>query len=152
MPETDYSLKIEGVPGEAGDKALPGAMDLLSWSWGTVQGAGAGANGGGAGRVRFDVLHFSMTQNKASAILFSASASGQHFTKATMVGVRDGNEFLRADMVDILVGAVQSNGGSSLGPIDTVSINFADMQIHYSDAQSRTFKGSQPMPSYALKR
>src|SRR6185437_6277340 len=99
MAVVDYFLKIDSVEGESGDHAHKGEIQLESWSFGeTNAGNMAEGGGGGSGKVQMNDFHFVMKVNKASAKLFLACATGEHFKNAVLTCRKAGKtqqEFLK---------------------------------------------------------
>jgi type VI secretion system secreted protein Hcp len=138
MAAVDYFLKIDGIPGESTDAKHKGEIDLESWSWGeTNAGSHAGGGGGGAGKVSMQDFHFVMKINKASPKLFLNCANGQHIKGALLTCRKAGKEqqeYLKIKFEDLLVSSYQTGGsaGSSVLPVDQISLNFSKIEISYS--------------------
>lgn len=133
---SDYYLKIDGIPGEATDKAHAGQIEIQSFSWGaTNSGSVAGPGGGaGAGKVSFSDFSFSKLQDKASPLLLQYVASGKPIARVTLYGVSAGKErvdYMTLTLSDVLISSFQTAGSSGSGPMDSVSLNFAKMSYDY---------------------
>ena len=135
----DYFLRIDGVSGESLDAKHKGEIDVESWSWGEanpVPSGGAGA-GGGAGKVQIQDFNFTAKVSKASPNLMLACASGKHFKSAVLTARKAGKsqqEFLTFSLSDVLVSAYQIGGaGGEVVPGDSVSLNFAKIQVEYKE-------------------
>jgi type VI secretion system secreted protein Hcp len=133
----DYFLKIEGVSGESLDAKHKGEIEVESWSWGEanpVQPGGSGS-GSGAGKVQMQDFNFTARVSKASPNLMLACASGQHFKSAVLTARKAGKsqqEFLTFSLSDVLVSTYQIGGaGGEVVPGDSVSLNFAKIQVEY---------------------
>ena len=138
MAAIDYFLKIDGVVGESLDSKHKGEIDVESWSWGETHPAPPGQVGGGsgAGKVQMQDLQVTATVSKASPQLMLACASGQHFKSAVLTERRGGGaplEFLTFSLSDVLVTGYQTGGTEAAPPMDTVSLNFAKIQIEYKE-------------------
>lgn len=73
MPQSDYFLKIDTIPGESADLKHKNEIQIESFSFGESNaGSFAHGSGGGAGKVQMQDMHFSMVVNKASPKLFLA--------------------------------------------------------------------------------
>jgi type VI secretion system secreted protein Hcp len=137
MAAVDYFLKIEGVQGESADDKHKNEIDVESWSWGeTNAGSSATGGGGGAGKVSMQDFHFVMKMNKATPKLMLACASGEHIKKAELVCRKAGKEqqeYLKIVLSDVLVSSYQTGGsaGSSVVPMDQISLNFAKIEFEY---------------------
>jgi type VI secretion system secreted protein Hcp len=131
----DHFLKIEGVEGESEDKEHKGWIDILSWNWGEMQaGTMSQGGGGGAGKVSMRDFHFTMRICKASPKLLEGCASGEHFSKATLVARKAGKtqqKFLKITFSDLLVSSFDTGPGDPL-PIDAISLNFTKIEYEYS--------------------
>ena len=157
MAQVDYFLKIAGVDGESTDGKHKGDIDLESWSFGATQtGAGHSGGGHGAGKVAMQDFHFVMKVNKASPKLFQACATGEHFKDAVLTARKAGKEqqeYLKIKFTDVLVSSYQQggSGGSSIIPMDQVSINFAKIEIEYKEQKADGSLGGAVKGGYDLK-
>jgi type VI secretion system secreted protein Hcp len=137
MAAVDYFLKIEGVQGESTDDKHKNEIDVESWSWGeTNAGSSSAGGGGGAGKVSMQDFNFVMKMNKATPKLMLACASGEHIKKAELVCRKAGKEqqeYLKIVLSDVLVSSYQTGGsaGSSVVPMDQISLNFAKIEFEY---------------------
>ncbi len=150
----DAFLKLDGIKGESTDRQHKDEIDLISFSWGETN-AGRAISGGGAaaaGRVTFQDFHFTHRVDKATPLLFFACASGQHIATATLTCRRPSaqgttaaapdaavpapkpGEFLIYQMSNVLVSSFADAGVSADEdrPVETVSLNFTQIQIEYT--------------------
>jgi len=129
----DVFLKIGDVKGESKDSKHVGEIDVLSWSWG-VSNSGTPLGGGrGAGKANFNDLSFMHAVDKASPVLMTKCATGEHIKEATLVSRKAGKgqqEYLIIKMNDILITSVQPSG-SSEHPMESVSMNFSKIDVEY---------------------
>ena len=147
MAQVDYFLKIDGVPGESADKAHKGEIELVSWSWGeSNSGTHAGGGGGGAGRVVMQDFSFQMAINKASPKLFLSCANGKHIKEALLTCRKAGEkalEYLKVKFTDLLISSFQTGGSQgNIVPIDSISFNFAKIEITYTPQDNKGAAGS----------
>ena len=133
----DAFLKIDGIPGESRDKAHPGEIEVLSYSWGvTNTGSSSVGGGGGEGKASFHEFTFSSHVTKASPLLAEACATGQHI-KIAWLSVRKAGgsiDFYKPQFSDIIVtsyGEGGSEGAQDDAPINQVSLNFDKCDIDY---------------------
>ena len=130
----DVFLKLGDIKGESKDAAHKGEIDVLSWSWGVSQTGTMGVGGGGgAGKANFNDLSIMHAVDKASPVLMAKCASGEHIKEAVLVSRKAGKgqqEYLIIKMNDILVTSVQPSG-SSEHPMESVSLNFAKIDLEY---------------------
>ena len=137
-----YFLRVDGIQGESSDDKHKGEIDVLSWSWGETQPtpAGPGGGGGGAGKVEMSDLTVVAHVSKASPRLLLACASGKHIKSAVLTGRKAGKdqqEFLTFSLADILVSSYQTGASaSSEPPTDSVSLNFAKIQVEYKEQKA----------------
>jgi type VI secretion system secreted protein Hcp len=157
MALTDFFLKIEGIDGESTDHKMKGSIDIESFSWGVTQsGTHAFGGGGGAGKANFQDFHFVMKVNKASPKLMLACATGEHL-KAAKLTVRkaggDQHEYLTVTMTDCLVSSYQTGGseGSSILPLDQISLNFAKVETEFKPQKDDGTLGSPVKTGYSIK-
>lgn len=138
-----------------GSGPCPGAIPIISWSFGETAGTTATATVGGraAGRVTMQDFKFTMRTNKASTTLFQNCATGRSMRQAKLI-VRGAfanqqAEFLRITLTDVFVSSfvnLGNSGSTQAYPIEEVSFSFGKIEIEYiemgPDGKSRgTVKG-----------
>jgi type VI secretion system secreted protein Hcp len=97
-------------------------IQIESFSWGMGQAASTAAgSGGGAGKVRMQDLKITKKVDSASPKLFSACASGQHFTTLTLA---KGGTTTVFD--DVMIVNVQTAGGNP--PLETLTLSYAKVE------------------------
>jgi type VI secretion system secreted protein Hcp len=141
MAAFDYFLRVDGIQGESADAKHKGEIDVLSWSWGETQPTPPGpGGGGGAGKVEMSDLTIVTRVSKASPHLLLACASGKHMKSAVLTGRKAGKgqqEFLTFSLSDILVSSYQTGASASVEPpTDSVSLNFAKIQVEYKEQKA----------------
>jgi type VI secretion system secreted protein Hcp len=140
MAAFDYFLRVDGIQGESADAKHKGEIDVLSWSWGETQATGPPSSGGGAGKVEMSDLTVVTHVSKASPHLLLACATGKHFKSAVLTGRKAGKgqaEFLTFSLSDVLVSSYQTGGSASVEPpTDSVSLNFAKVQVEYKEQKA----------------
>ncbi len=137
---SDFLLEIEGIKGESKDSKHPATIEVLSWSWG-VSNAGSAAvgSGMGSGKASFQDISFAHYMDKASTALVQHCASGNHITKATLFGRKQGGktegqvDFMKITLTDLIVSSVSTGGSEGSGvPVENVSLNYAKIKIEYA--------------------
>jgi type VI secretion system secreted protein Hcp len=140
MAAFDYFLRVDGIQGESADAKHKGEIDVLSWSWGETQATGPPSSGGGAGKVEMSDLTVVTHVSKASPHLLLACATGKHIKSAVLTGRKAGKgqaEFLTFSLSDVLVSSYQTGGSASVEPpTDSVSLNFAKVQVEYKEQKA----------------
>lgn len=130
----DVFLKLGDIKGESKDSKHPAEIDVLSWSFGVSQtGTMAHGGGGGAGKANFSDINIMHALDKASPVLMTKCATGEHIKEGTLVSRKAGKgqqEYLIIKMNDILVTSVQPSG-SSEHPMESVSMQFAKIVLEY---------------------
>ena len=130
----DVFLKLGDIKGESKDSKHVGEIDVLSWSWGVSQTGTMGhGGGGGAGKANFNDLSIMHAVDKASPVLMTKCATGEHIKEATLVSRKAGKgqqEYLIVKMNDILITSVQPSG-SSEHPMESVSMQFSKIDFEY---------------------
>ena len=129
---SDYLLEIDGIKGESRDSKHPGAIEVLSFSWGVSQTASV------TGEPERQVQNFSFTADvgKASPILMLACATGKSPGDATLfVRKPDGKrlEYLEIKLEDVLISSYQTCGSGNEIPTDQFSLNFAKIEFTYNE-------------------
>ncbi len=128
--------RIGVIKGESLDAKHKDEIDVLSWSWGLAQsGPVAQGGGGGAGKAHFQDLNFTHRVDKASPVLMTRCATGQHIKDATLTVRKAGEgqvEYLVITMSDVLVTSVSDSGSAGGdGPIEDVTLAFAKVDLEY---------------------
>jgi type VI secretion system secreted protein Hcp len=138
MAAVDYFLKIDNVDGESKDSAHGGEIELMSFSWGEVQGTLSGVGQGrSAGKVSMQDFHFVMNVNKASPKLMMACAGGDHLGQAVLTCRKAGaggdpQEYLIWTFSDVMVSSYQTGGsGGDVVPVDQISLNYSKVKVEY---------------------
>lgn len=156
MALVDYFLKIDGIEGESQDSKHKNEIQVESFAWGE-QNAGTAAMGGGmgAGKVNFHDFNFAMRLNKASPILFSKCATGEHIKSAILTCRKAGKEqqeYLKVTFSDLLVSNYQTGGsGSDVVPMDSIALNFTKVEIEYKEQKKDGTLGGAIRKSYDIK-
>jgi type VI secretion system secreted protein Hcp len=157
MALVDYFLKIDTIPGESGDAKHKDEIQVLSFSFGESQsGTMAFGGGGGAGKVQMQDFHFMMNTNKASPKLFLACATGQHLKNAVLTARKAGKvqeDYLKVTLNDLLISSFQTNGDGNANslPVDSISLNFAEIEIEYKVQNVDGTLGASTKVKYNLK-
>jgi type VI secretion system secreted protein Hcp len=156
MAAVDYFIKFDGIKGESVDAKHKDEIDVEAWSWGETH-AGAAPTGGGAGtgKVSMQDFHFVMGFNRASIGLMKACATGQHIKTATLSARKAGKgqqEYLTFKFQDVLISSFQTGGSEeAVVPTDSVSFNFAKLEVEYKPQKADGSLGSAVQFRYDLK-
>jgi type VI secretion system secreted protein Hcp len=139
----DIFLKIPDIEGEAVSEKHKNSIEIESWSWGeTNQGAG-GAGGGGVGRS----FQFTKHIDKSSPLLLGAACTGKHFDKVQIHHLRTdqktgkGQDYYKVTLSDCLISSMNGDGEDSTLPMDSFSINFAKVEVHYQTQDGQAVEG-----------
>ena len=100
-------------------------------------------------------FQFVMKLNRASPVLMKACATGQHIKTATLSARKAGKgqqEYLTFKFQDVLISSFQT-GGSEEAPVptDSVSFNFAKLEVEYKPEKADGSLGSPVQFRYDLK-
>lgn len=131
----DIFAKIGDIKGESIDAKHKDEVEVLSWSWGVSQSGSITRGGGGAGKASFNDLNFTHHVDKASPVLLSACATGNHIKEATITVRKAGKgqqEFLIIKMSDVLITSVNPSGsGDGAATAESVALQFAKVALEY---------------------
>jgi type VI secretion system secreted protein Hcp len=159
MAAVDYFLKIDGVTGESKDADHAGEMELMSFSWGEVQGTLSGVGQGrSAGKVSMQDFHFTMKTENASPTLMMACAGGDHLGTAVLTVRRAGaggdhQEYLIWTMSDVMVSSYQTGGSAGdVVPVDQISLNFSAIKVQYKPLQDDGSLGGAVQGGWSLEK
>jgi type VI secretion system secreted protein Hcp len=132
---TDIFAKLGDIKGESKDAKHKDEIEVLSFSWGVSNSGNAGAGGGGgAGKATFNDLLIVHKVDKASPVLMSACATGQHLKEATITQRKAGKgqqDYLIIKMNDVIVTSVASTTASGAPGSESVSLSFAKVDFEY---------------------
>jgi len=135
----DYFLRIDGIAGESTDAKHKGEIAVQTFMWGETQsGSVLGGGGGGAGKLNAGPLIVTARASKASPLLLLACASGQHLKSAVLSARRAGAgkgqiDFLTIALTDVLITSFEVNATTDNGPVDEVSLAFAQIVVDYRE-------------------
>jgi type VI secretion system secreted protein Hcp len=147
MAAIDYFLKIEGIKGESTDQVFKDEIEVIAWSWGARQSEPPGASSRSSGKAQVNPLNLTTRTNLASAKLFIACASGQHFPSATLSAVRRSSRhsdaFLIWTLKDVMVIAYTVSAENlDVPPTDEISLEFSRIEMEYRPLNSDGTLGS----------
>src|SRR5215472_13348901 len=125
----DMFMKIAGVKGESQDKGHMDEIDVLAWSWGMSQsGTTHMGGGGGSGKVNVQDLSFTKYVDVSSPDLLLACCNGKHFTDATLVVRKAGEnplEYIKVKMQEVIIASVSTGGSGGEDRLtENVTLNF----------------------------
>ena len=151
---TSYFLKLDGIPGESTDAKHKDEIELVSFAWGVTDAAGPIGGAGGAGRAKFQDFHFTMLVNKASPLLFLATASGKHVKEGNLAVRRADKtklEYLKIKFTDVLVTSFEEVGGTEQ-PQEAISFAFGTIAIEFTPQSAKGAPGTVLKVGWDLSR
>jgi type VI secretion system secreted protein Hcp len=152
----DAFMKIDGITGDSTDKAHPGEIEVMSYSFGVANSARAvTGSGGGAGRASFQDLHFTAGLSKASPQLFLKCVTGVHIPHCTLTVRKAGEtpiDFFIVKLSNTIIGSYSDAFGNDDLPVDSVSLVFGAIQIEYKSQKADGGIGSVISAGWDLQR
>jgi type VI secretion system secreted protein Hcp len=152
----DMFLKMAPIKGESQDHKHKEEIEILAWSWGMSQtGTTHSGTGGGAAKVSVQDLSFTHWVDKASADLFKACCTGQHFDEA-MLTVRkaagkDAIEYIKIKLQNIIISSVSTGGSNGEERLtENVSLNFQKFEYNYTQQNPDGTPGAKPKFAYDM--
>lgn len=131
----DIFAKLGDIKGESKDAKHKDEIEVLSFSWGVSNSGTAGPGGGaGAGKATFSDLLIVHKVDKASPVLMTACATGQHLKEATITQRKAGKgqqDYLIIKMNDVFVTNVASTTASGAPGSESVALSFAKVAFEY---------------------
>ena len=118
-----------------------GTFEFIALSFGASNSsnvfAGPGG-GGGAGKVSLQNLSFTKYTDKSSPKLFLATATGQHFPKATFAFIgRRGQPVITYELHEVLVTSFSAGESNTQDrPTENISLDFARFQLTVDGASA----------------
>ena len=146
----DTFMKIEtpNVTGESTATGMTGQFEIYSFSWGASNPVtiGSGSTGVAGGKVSISSFNVMKKSEIASATLFSACCTGQHYAKITVTmrkatGTAGGQQaFLVYTFTDCMIESIQWSGssGGDDTPTESISVAFGQVAISYSQQTAST--------------
>lgn len=129
------------VVGESTAEGMEGAFEIYSFSWGASNPVTIGSTAGGlaGGKVSISSFNVMKKTEAASALLFNACCTGQHYAAITVTMRKatgsDGGQqpFLRYTFTNCMVESIQWSGssGGDDSPTESISIAFGQVKIEY---------------------
>lgn len=154
----DMFLEIKEVPGESSKAGHEGQIDIISFSYGTVQSGSfaRGGAGGGSGKAEFQDISIVKECDKSSPKLFQACAAGTHFPTATIYVRKAGDkplEYYKVEMTDVLVSSFQ-NSGSAAGDcvMESITFNTAKINFTYVEQDAKGGAGKTVTAGYDVRK
>ncbi len=159
----DFTLKIDGIKGEARGSSSKDEIDLESWSFGLTQASsfGSGGGGGGAGKAGFQDIQFRARMSSASPKLLDACATGKHIPKAILTCRKAGGKqevFYTLTMTDVLVSSYRTGAAGSGGreggsaAIDNFSLNFGRIEVAYKEQNAKGGTGASVQTGWDVRK
>jgi type VI secretion system secreted protein Hcp len=133
---SDMFLKMDGVRGESTDEKHKGEIDVLSWSWGTSNGAGQ-IKSGRVPTACIQDLNLTKQTDSSTPTLIINGVTGQIAPTAVLVVRKSGGdspiEFLKLTMRNVMVSSYQTGAseGASDRPFEQVVLHFESMLGEY---------------------
>jgi type VI secretion system secreted protein Hcp len=145
MAKAGSFVKIDGIDGESTDDKHAKWVELKDWGWGLTQTyTGSHSQRGGltAAQASFHDVTFIKVVDSASAKLMLACANGSHIPKVTIdcvkaTGTGGAQSYFKVDLSDCLISTYNASGGASDVATDTFAVNFAKIEVVYSQLDNK---------------
>ena len=146
-------LEIDGIKGESQFSGHEGQIDVESWSWGVTQPHSThSGGGGGSGRANVSDLQIQHRLDKASPNLAKYCFSGKHISKATLIQRESGGDetvpYLKLTIHDFVISGFNSGSAGEAKPTESVSLNFAKIEIEYQEQDKDGKKKGGPVSAH----
>jgi type VI secretion system secreted protein Hcp len=133
---SNYFLKFDPeIKGEAQQKGFEGQIEILSFSWGVSQAGGFSyGTGGTSSQANLQDLSLSFRHGPASPKLMLHCATGKHITSAVLTCLRASDKpekYLEITLTDVVISSYQTGGSGDDMPIESMSLNFAEIKEEY---------------------
>ncbi len=145
----DMFVQIGSLKGESADSTHKEKIDVLAWSWGmSNSGTAHMGTGAGAGKVNVQDLSFTKYIDKSSTELMLACCNGKHFSEATLIARKAGEnplEYVTITMTDVMITAVSTGGSGGEDRLtENVTLNFAKVKVAYIEQLKSGGAGTTP--------
>jgi type VI secretion system secreted protein Hcp len=133
---SNYFLKFDPeIKGEAQQKGYEGQIEILSFSWGVSQAGGFSyGTGGTSSQANLQDLSVSFRHGPASPKLMLNCATGKHLTSVVLTCLRASDKpekYLEITLTDVVISSYQTGGSGDDLPIESMSLNFAEIKEEY---------------------
>lgn len=152
----DMFMDLKGVTGESQDSKHKGQIDVLAWSWGASNsGTFHMGGGGGSGKANVQDISFTKYVDLSTTTLWEGCMMGKHYDSATLTCRKAGGtnpvDFLVIVMTDVLITSVTTGGSGGEDRLtENVSVNFAKVQVTYTEQSKTGAKGATPTFTYNI--
>lgn len=133
----NYFLKFDPeIKGESQQTGYEGQIEILSFSWGVTQAGGFSyGSGGTSAKANLQDLALSFRMSPASPKLMQYCASGKHLTTAVLTCLEASGDtaekYLEITLTDVVISSYQTGGSGDDKPIDSMTLNFAQVKKEY---------------------
>jgi type VI secretion system secreted protein Hcp len=137
MAKTNIYLKLEGIDGESIDETHQAWIELNTFTWGVEAKATFEiGQGGQAKQSHINAISAEKSCDKATVILWKNCTTGRHIPRGTISCMKlDGEtrvQYLKIDLTDIMVKAVNWKGASEDILSETFDLVFAEFKQTYT--------------------
>lgn len=129
-------LKFEpDIKGESMQTGYTGQIEILSYSWGVSQAGGYSyGSGGTSAKANLQDLSVSFRMCPASPKLMQYCASGKHLDSATLTCLEASEtpqKYQEIVLTDVVISSYQTGGSGDDKPIESMTLNFAQVKQEY---------------------
>ncbi len=157
MAEVDILLVLDGIKGEAQDKAYKDSIEVTTFDWG---GSAVGADSPSAGRVRIQDVTISKRVDAASMGLWSAMAARKPIKSAKFIFRRAGGgallqvPYLEVTLTDVFVVGISFHNDDEMEGYteEKAVLNFSKVDMTYTQQGEDGGKGVQSAFSHSIPR
>jgi type VI secretion system secreted protein Hcp len=119
-------IKISDIKGDSQDPGHAGWIQVESMSWGAVTRRGGSSAGGRSERPAMSEITITKKTDSSSPVLMRASVKGDIFDEVTLdMTDASGRNYVSFQFHNVVVSHVSQSSGAAIGPIETVTLNFA---------------------------
>ena len=132
----NYFLKFEPqIKGESMQDVYKDQIEILSFSWGVTQAGGYSyGSGGTSAKANLHDFSVSFRMSPASPKLMQFSASGKHLDSAVFTALEASEtpqKYLEITLTDVVISSYQTGGSGDDKPIESMTLNFAQVKQEY---------------------
>jgi len=123
------------IKGESKQTGYEDQIEILSYSWGVSQAGGYSyGQGGTSAKANLQDLSVSFRQCPASPKVMQYCASGKHLDTATLTCLEASEtpeKYQEITLTDVIISSYQSGGSGDDKPIESMTLNFAQLKQEY---------------------
>jgi type VI secretion system secreted protein Hcp len=153
--ETQYFLKLDGVPGDSADEHHANEIDIISASFSVLQPQMQRFVGSLATAARTEIQPVTLTKfiDKSSPMLFLKCATAKNIPTAVITARKageGGRDFYTITLSDVWIASLAQSAGEG-GVLESVSLSFSKIAISFTPQNPNGSLGTPITATFDIK-